>query len=226
MANAIRKKLTSSVSRLTKFLRSVPTKEAQDAFVAARVASAIGLRIFNMRKKRNWSQERLASEAEMKQARISVLEQADYENFTFSTLRKIASAFGVAVIIDFVSFPDFLRWSDSFSSASIAPESYSESMSRSKEDDASVDAANRLIPAIQAQLAEEIKKRSEVTNQQEAHTSQSVENFLKAFGSAGRVAVDYSNNPRTIRVFPISRAGAGASDEDDQNVLEMAVVGN
>jgi len=108
----------------------MPTKEARDAFVAARVATAIGLRIFNMRKKRNWSQEDFASEAGMKQARISVLEQADYENFSFSTLRRIAAAFGVAVIIDFVSFPDFLKWSDGFTSSSIVPESYADSLLR------------------------------------------------------------------------------------------------
>src|SRR5260370_37502860 len=93
---------TSIISRLNKFLRSMRHKEAGDAFVAGRVATAIGLRIFNMRKNQNWSQEDLAREAGMKQARISVLEKADYENFSFSTLRRIAAAFNVAVIIDFV----------------------------------------------------------------------------------------------------------------------------
>jgi transcriptional regulator with XRE-family HTH domain len=133
---------TSTISRLHKFLRSMPTKEARDAFVAARVAAAIGLRIFNMRKKQNWSQEDLAQKAGMKQARISVLEQADYENFSFSTLRRIAAAFDVAVIIDFVSFPDFLKWSDGFTPRSIIPESYSDSLLRP----AQVDAGSPLLP--------------------------------------------------------------------------------
>jgi hypothetical protein len=64
----------------------------------------------------------------MKQARISVLEQGDYENFTFSTLKKIAAAFHVAVIVDFVSFPDFVKWNDNFSSESVVPDSYEDSM--------------------------------------------------------------------------------------------------
>lgn len=118
----------STLTRLSKFLRSLKNKDDRDAFVAARVATAVGLRIFNLRKKKNWSQEELAQEAGMRQARISVLEKADYENFSFSTLRRIAAAFGVAVIVDFVSFPDFLEWSDGFDSESIAPESFEESI--------------------------------------------------------------------------------------------------
>ena len=121
--------MKSISTRLNKFLQSLKDKDSRDAFVAARVATAVALRIFNLRKKKGWSQEELARTADMKQARISVLERADYENFSFSTLRRIAAAFGVAVIVDFVSFPDFLRWSDSFSSESVVPESFDESTS-------------------------------------------------------------------------------------------------
>ena len=47
--------------------------------------------------------------------------------FTFSTLKKIAAAFGVAIIIDFVSFPEFLKWSESLTAETAGPDSFDES---------------------------------------------------------------------------------------------------
>jgi transcriptional regulator with XRE-family HTH domain len=71
----------------------------------------------------NWTQEKLAKQAGMKQARISVLEQADYENFSFNTLKRIAAAFDVAVVVDFVSLPEFLKWSENLSPETVTPQS-------------------------------------------------------------------------------------------------------
>ena len=119
--------MKSIFSRWYKLFQALKDKDAREAFVASRVATAIGVRIFNMRKKKGWTQAELAEQAQMKQARISVLEQADYENFSFSTMRRIAAAFDVAVVVDFVSYPDFLKWSDSFSAETIVPENFSES---------------------------------------------------------------------------------------------------
>lgn len=119
--------MKSILTRLYKMFLALKDKDAREAYVASRVATAIGVRIFNMRKKRGWTQAELAQRAGMKQARISVLEQADYENFSFSTLRRIAAAFDVAVVVDFVSYPDFLEWSDGFTRDTIVPENFSES---------------------------------------------------------------------------------------------------
>ena len=99
----------------------------RNAFVSSTVAARIAVRINNLRKKAGWTQPQLAEKAGMKQARVSVLEQGDYENFTFSTLKKLAAAFNVAVVVDFVSFPDFVKWSESINSESVVPESFAES---------------------------------------------------------------------------------------------------
>ncbi len=99
----------------------------RNAFVSSTVAARIAVRIYNLRKKAGWTQPQLAEKAGMKQARVSVLEQGDYENFTFSTLKKLAAAFNVAVVVDFVSFPDFVKWSESLNSESVVPESFDES---------------------------------------------------------------------------------------------------
>jgi transcriptional regulator with XRE-family HTH domain len=101
--------------------------EYRNAFVSSNVAARIAVRIHNLRHKLGWTQTKLAEQTGMKQARISVLEQADYENFSFNTLKRIAAAFNVAVIIDFVSFPDFLKWNGGIDSESVAPQSFDES---------------------------------------------------------------------------------------------------
>jgi len=95
--------------------------------MSARVAAAVGGQISSLRKKKEWTQEQLAQHAEMKRSRISLLESGNYEGFSFATLKRIAAAFDVAVIIQFVSFRDFVRWSESFNQAALAPEPFSES---------------------------------------------------------------------------------------------------
>jgi transcriptional regulator with XRE-family HTH domain len=95
--------------------------------MSARVAAAVSGQISAMRKSRNWNQDKLSSESGIKRSRISLLESGDYEGFTFSTLKKLASAFDVAVIVQFVSFREFLRWSESFNQAALVPESFAQS---------------------------------------------------------------------------------------------------
>ena len=101
------------INKFKKLWAMLRDESARKAFVSSTIAARLAVRIYNLRKQAGWTQPQLAEHADMKQARISVLEQGDYENFTFSTLKKIAAAFGVAIIIDFVSFPEFLKWSES-----------------------------------------------------------------------------------------------------------------
>jgi transcriptional regulator with XRE-family HTH domain len=113
------------MNRLQQLFRKLRDKDYREAFVSARVAAAVGAQIAALREKCGWNQEELARRAGMKQPRIALLEKGDYESFSFSTLKRLASAFGVAVRIDFVSFGDFLQWSESFKSeAVLAPESF------------------------------------------------------------------------------------------------------
>jgi transcriptional regulator with XRE-family HTH domain len=113
------------MNRVRRLFRKLRDRDYREVFVSARVAAAIGAQIAALREKRGWNQEELARRANMKQPRIALLEKGDYESFSFSTLKRLASAFGVAVRIDFVSFGDFLDWSESFKSeAVLAPESF------------------------------------------------------------------------------------------------------
>ncbi len=55
-------------------------------------------------------QEDLAREAEMKQSRISTMENPGAVNFNLETLIRLASALKVGLVVKFVSFSDMLRW--------------------------------------------------------------------------------------------------------------------
>jgi transcriptional regulator with XRE-family HTH domain len=70
--------------------------------------SSIALQIKALRLQRKWSQEELGKRAGMKQARISAMEQASYSGWSIRTLRRLAEAFDLALIVRFESFGTLL----------------------------------------------------------------------------------------------------------------------
>jgi transcriptional regulator with XRE-family HTH domain len=98
---------------------SLNAKEARDAFVAAHLSDTIGSQIFSLRENRGWSQEQLASEVGMAQPRISVLEGGT--DCSLRTLKRVASAFDVAVVVRFVPFSELVDWVGDLSEERLAP---------------------------------------------------------------------------------------------------------
>jgi transcriptional regulator with XRE-family HTH domain len=85
-------------------------KPYRDSFVAAHLSTNIAAQIQTLREKRGWSQGELAEKAGMARSRISVMENPSYEKFTLSTLKRIASAFDVALITRFAPFSELVTW--------------------------------------------------------------------------------------------------------------------
>ena len=102
------------------------SKEHREAFVSAYVDQTIPFQIRALRlsKQRNWTQEKLAAEAGMKQERISALENPNYGQFSLKTLKQLASAFGVALIVRFASFGELAEWEINLSSESLEVPSF------------------------------------------------------------------------------------------------------
>jgi transcriptional regulator with XRE-family HTH domain len=63
-----------------------------------------------MRRERNWTQEELASQADTKPTQITRVENPTYGSHTITTLRRIAAAFDVALVVRFVPFSELLNW--------------------------------------------------------------------------------------------------------------------
>lgn len=99
---------------------SLHEKRDRDAFVASHLSGNIGAQIFSMREARGWSQGKLAEEVGMAQPRISVLE-GGYDSYSLTTLKRLASAFDVAVVVRFVPFSELVDWVGDLSEERLAP---------------------------------------------------------------------------------------------------------
>jgi transcriptional regulator with XRE-family HTH domain len=103
----------STKSKLIQKLRK--RKDYREAFVASQISTGIPFQIRALRKKFNWSQNDLADATQMLQPRICAMEQAGYGDFTLSTLKKLAAAFDVGLLVRFAPFGELVNWADSFS---------------------------------------------------------------------------------------------------------------
>lgn len=101
-------------------------KTYRDAFVAAHIDNGVAFQIRTIRKKKTWTQKKLGDRADMKQERISVLEDPNKINVTLNTLRKIASAFDVALMVRFVPFGDLVKMGARLSEEALDAASFDE----------------------------------------------------------------------------------------------------
>lgn len=79
-----------------------------------------------MRERLRMSQQELAEEVGMGQARISLLENPNYQGLSLATLKRIANAFDVALVVRFEPFSKLFKIIDSETEASLAPRGFSE----------------------------------------------------------------------------------------------------
>jgi transcriptional regulator with XRE-family HTH domain len=84
-------------------IQALRDKEYRDLFVAELIDTGVPFQIRAMRESRGWTQAQLAEAAEMAQPRIAVLEDPNYGRLV-NTLKRIASAFDVALIVRFVPY--------------------------------------------------------------------------------------------------------------------------
>jgi transcriptional regulator with XRE-family HTH domain len=91
------------------------SKEYRDAFVDSEISVGLPFQIRALRDSRGWSQKDLADATSMLQPRICAMEQAGYGNFTLNTLKKLAAAFDVALVVKFAPFAELIKWAESFS---------------------------------------------------------------------------------------------------------------
>ena len=107
-------------------IKRLRNKEHRDAFVSAYVDKTIPFQIRALRlsEERNWTQKELASRTGMKQERISVCENPNYGRFSLQTLKQIASAFDVALVVRFAPFSELTEWELNLSSESLEVENF------------------------------------------------------------------------------------------------------
>ena len=96
----------NSISRLWRKLRN---KTYRDGYTEAQLSLEIPFQIGALRKARGWTQAQLAERCGIPQARISHIEQPGRDPLSLRTLYRLASAFDVGLLVQFVSFSELVR---------------------------------------------------------------------------------------------------------------------
>jgi transcriptional regulator with XRE-family HTH domain len=90
--------------------------DSRTSYIKAKLGILVPSKIRALRLKSNMPRQRdLAIEAEMHQSRISMFETPGAANVTLETLAKLAAAFKVGLVVDFVPFSEMLRWENRYS---------------------------------------------------------------------------------------------------------------
>lgn len=112
-------------------IKKLKNKEYREAFVSEHIDTGIPFQIRALRNQRKWTQKDLAEHTEMKQEHISRLEDPNYSKFTLATLKRLAAAFDVGLIVRFTPVSDLVKWeleltSESLKAVSFDQDSYFE----------------------------------------------------------------------------------------------------
>ena len=109
------------------FLNGLRDPQYRREFANEHVGVGLAFQIHLMREKRVWTQEQLGERMEGKsQAVISQLENPDYGRYSLTTLKKLAEAFDVALLVRFVPFTDLMPWASGLTSQRLTPPKYDE----------------------------------------------------------------------------------------------------
>lgn len=115
------------MSELTeKFREEFKDKETRRIYVDDFLNTQIATQIKVLREQRGLTQAELAELAEMRQERISVLEDVDYSSWTINILRRLAEAFDLRLSVKFESFGSYLYEFENFNREALERPSFDE----------------------------------------------------------------------------------------------------
>jgi transcriptional regulator with XRE-family HTH domain len=119
------------IANLSKRLfEKLKSKSYREAYVAGHVRTGIAYQIRALRTQRGWSQKKLAEEMGKPQSVVSRLEDPDYGKVSIQTVLEGAAAFDVALLVQYVSFPEFLWRTRDVSPEALQAESFNEQQLR------------------------------------------------------------------------------------------------
>lgn len=95
--------------------------EYRHEFFDGNVGTSIAAQIRANRLDRGWSQQELAEVADMKQSRISAMEDVNYQRWTIKTLKRLAKAFDLVLSVRFESFGRALANFEAFQDNLVQP---------------------------------------------------------------------------------------------------------
>lgn len=98
----------------SKLFSKLHNSEYRKAFVASQINMGIPFQLRALLRDSRWTQQELAGRADMRQPRISAMLKPGGAKFTLETLRRLAEAFDVGLMVKFVPFSELAQWSYEF----------------------------------------------------------------------------------------------------------------
>jgi transcriptional regulator with XRE-family HTH domain len=100
----------NTYKRKQRLSKELQDKEYRDAFVIEHIDTGIPFQIRALREQRGLRQKDLEDCSGIAQETISRLEDPNYGKLTLTTLKRLASAFDVGLLVRFVPFSDLVEW--------------------------------------------------------------------------------------------------------------------
>lgn len=107
-------------------IKALHDKPQREALVSSYVSIPIAFQILALRHQRGWTQQQLAAQAGMRQSRIAALERPSGHEPNLRSLKRLAAAFDVALIVRFAPFSELLAWAETFSPETFRVPSFDE----------------------------------------------------------------------------------------------------
>jgi transcriptional regulator with XRE-family HTH domain len=127
-------------------------KEYRHGLVNAQIEIDLPLQIRALRKQLVGNQPDMAKLTGMKQSRVSMMEKPGGVHFTLETLRRLAKAFDVALIVRFAPFSELLAWSGEFSPDTFRVPSFAQEIEARQTESQFVRKANIAAASVQSTI--------------------------------------------------------------------------
>ena len=111
-------------------LEKLRQKEYRDAYLRAQVHNWVAYQFQSLRKKLRLTQSEMSKRVEKPQSVVSRLESEDYRGVSVQTLLDFACAMDVALVVQFVSYPEFLARTRDKTEIAMQPDTLFESLAR------------------------------------------------------------------------------------------------
>jgi transcriptional regulator with XRE-family HTH domain len=99
--------------------------EVRRLYLDSSIRQLLAMQLRKMREARGLKQEEVGDKAEgMKQSAIARLEDPRYISMTLATLKRLAKAFDVALIVRFAPFSEFISWTANLDEQRLSPPSF------------------------------------------------------------------------------------------------------
>ncbi len=114
------------MSSIYKLWRKLRDKAYRDGYTEAQLSIEMPFQIRAIRKALGWTQAQLAERSGIPQARISHIEQPGRDPLSLRTLYRLATAFDVGLLVQFVPFSELVRREAAFDPETFRVPSYAE----------------------------------------------------------------------------------------------------